>query len=252
MRILFLFLALLLPGFAPAEAQETKALRILADSSLAPAMTVLSREYSAVHGVALIVTYDAAAELMRRIEEGEAADAVIVDHPLWLEKLRQKGLVDIHSEQTIAHNKLVVALPGASLLIRRMPKDANLTDLLAWLKDRTFLVLADPETTSLGLYTQEILERLQIPQEKMKRLQASNSQQAAYFTAENNAAGILYASDVPYQQGLKVVAEISGDLHDPVEYRAAVVAGENMKLARQFLAFLQEDRAQTVFRRHGL
>ena len=50
---------------------------------------------------------------------------------------------------------------------------------------------------------------------------------------------------------LAVAAEFPADSHDPILYPAAVVADNDSRDARAFLAFLSTQPAQDVFRHYG-
>lgn len=253
-RIVFL-LCLLLPAaaFSTKNEYKTDAIRVLADSSLAPVMTELSRRYAEKNGISVIFTFDSAAELSRQIEAGEAADVFIADHPKWIEGLKQKGVLDIYSIHPIARNRLVLALPSNSLLLKRLPSGREFGRRLTWLQSRTLFVLADPDSASLGIYTQESLESVgQWKGLQGRVIKAANSQQATILTASNNAAGILYASDITPLKGVEKVADIPEILHKPIIYTAAAVASENMTHARKFLEFLSSKEVQPVYEKHGM
>lgn len=252
---LFALVLLLLPvaGFAAKGQYKTDSISVLADASLAPAMAEIAKIYAERRNISVIFTFDSAFELSQRINSGESADVFIADHPRWIEELKQKGVIDVYSLHTIAHNRLVLALPASSMLRKRLSRNVSFDDALNWLSGNTLFVLADPDTTSLGIYTRQVLTasgRWAALQEKTIR--AANSQQAAFLTAENNAAGIVYASDIEATSDLTKITDVPAKLHTPVTYIAAAVASENMAQARKFLEFLGSQEAKAIYAKHGL
>lgn len=254
MRILFLCLLLLAcPAKAEQRYEVPASINILAVASLAPALAEIARDYTASHSVSVIFVFDSPYALATRIENGEAADLFIADHPKWLEGLKQKGLLDVYSDHAIGHNRLILTYPTSGLLLQRMPAGMDARESVMWLAERSLFVIGDAEGTSLGIYAEQALKTLGIwNRVKDRAIRAQNSQQAAFMTAENPAAGILYESELTSSPRLSRLAVFPEDTHEPITYTAAAVAGENMQAARQFLEYLQTEPARAVFRRYGI
>ena len=63
--------------------------------------------------------------------------------------------------------------------------------------------------------------------------------------------GIVYATDVPLAEGVREVAAIPADLHEPIVYPVALIAGRVTPLARRFFAFLTGPDGRAAFARAG-
>lgn len=228
-------------------------INVLAVSSLAPALTELARHYAGHQNISIIFVFDSPYALAARIENGEAADVFIADHPKWLEALKQKGLIDVYSSHPIGGNRLVLAYPQTTLLRQHMPAMQDVREAMGWLLPRSLFVIGSGEETSFGLYAEQSLKTLGFwNQIKPRVMRASGNQQALLLTAESPAAGILYASDLVGAPELVKIAEFPEDTHDKITYIAAAVAGENMQAARPFIDFLSSPEARRIFKRYGI
>lgn len=256
MRTGIVFLVCLLlsvPARAEQRYEAPASINILAVASLAPALAEIARDYTASHNISVIYVFDSPYALATRIENGEAADLFIADHPKWVESLKQKGLLDVYSDHVIGHDRLVLTYPESGLLLQRMPAEMDARESVIWLAERSLFVIGDAEGTSLGIYAEQALKTLGIwNRVKDRAIRAQNSQQAAFMTSENPAAGILYESELVSSPQLKRLAVFPEDTHEPIAYVAAAVASENMQAARQFLDYLQTPPARAVLRRYGM
>ncbi|MCB0375996.1 MAG: molybdate ABC transporter substrate-binding protein [Sinomicrobium sp.] len=246
---------------AQADFRGLPQITVLAASSLSGPMTKLIRLYSRQYNVTVTASYDAASEQANKIHTGESADVFISSHPQWMSELKQKGVVDVYSIMNLVQNDLVLVTSVSSYLNHYILENAPLKDQLMNLMQRSIMVIGDPETP-LGMYTRQALEALTISeggsQENLwemlhnKAILASDAKKTLYLIERRNTAGIIYASDAYNNEAIRVIARLPLELHEPVVYQAAVVAGENMTLARGFLAFLSGPMAKHVFAEYGL
>ena len=64
--------------------------------------------------------------------------------------------------------------------------------------------------------------------------------------------GVVYATDAAISDKVKVAAVAPADTHKPIVYPAAVLKdSKNEMAAKEFLAFLQTDKAAKVFEKYG-
>ena len=65
------------------------------------------------------------------------------------------------------------------------------------------------------------------------------------------AAAIVYRSDLEIAPRARVAAVFPADLHPPITYPLAIVAGQSSAAAEAFHRFLQGAEARSVFLAHG-
>lgn len=228
-------------------------LNVLAVSSLAAPMRDIAKLYAKRYNISVIFVFDSPSVLATRIENGEAADVYVTDRVDLIEGMKQKGLLDVYSAHGIGNNRLVLAFPKESPMLAKMPQGMDIATALEWFSTRSLFVVGDKEGTALGSYTEEAVKKLgRWAIIKDRIIRAQNNQQAVLLTNANTAAGILYDSDVIAAPELVRIAAFPEGSHEPIAYSSSVVAGENMKEARKFIAFLESPQAMAVFDRYGI
>lgn len=225
---------------------------MLASTSMSVALAELIRHYSIERGIIVTASFDAPNELAIRIEDGEVADFFITEDPDRLRELKQQGLLDVYNIKLIAGNRLVLAAGVDSYIARAVGKHMPLAELLAFIDKRTIFVIADADDSYLGKVSEEALEKSGYWQTlEALSVRAANAKEALYLIAKGNSAGIVYASDAAQDAGVKILAEFPEDYHTPIVYQGAVVAGQSMDNARDFLTFLKSERAKAILTKHG-
>ncbi len=257
LAILMIIMAVCAPH-AQADIRGLPQITVLAASSLTEPMTEIVRMYSRNEKITVTASYDATFEQARKIEEGESADIFVSSNPYWMTDLKQKGLIDVYSLTNLIQNKLVlVASTKGHINKLEVPTD-DLATALNFLKDRTVMVLSDPDDTALGLYTKQTIENLDKKNNgklweslKNKTLKSVGAKNTLYLISHGETAGFTYYSDAYKNENVRIISRIDTELHTPIIYQAAVVAGENMSYARGFLEFLQSNIAKQIFKNHG-
>ncbi len=253
---LFLYLA---PGFAIAKMHDLPQVTILATSSFSEPITELARIYSKEKNIIVTASFDGTAEQARKIEQGEQADIFISSHPLWMSALKQKGLVDVYSLTNLVRNKLALISSANSKLNSSAITDKSFSYMLNYFNKRSIMVMGDFEESALGLYTKQTIQNTDASEgrnlwkELRNRIIPSpNSKNALYLIAHGETAGIVYYSDAYKNKEVNIISVVDDTKHDPIIYQGAVVAGENMSQARDFLIFLQSAQAKEVYKKYGL
>lgn len=231
---------------------------ILAASSLTEPMTEIIRIYSREKNITVTASYHSTSEQAWRVEEGESADIFISAHPKWMAELKQKGLIDVYSLANIVKNKLALVTSTKSRLNEYPIPGTGLESKLQFLNNRTIMVFGDAENSALGLYTEQALKNFD---SKMgttvwikiggNTIKSPSAKSSLYLIAQGETAGIVYYSDALNNEEVRILSVIDEDLHDPIVYQAAVVAGENMVHARDFMTFLQSATSKQILKKHG-
>lgn len=241
-----------LPTLQAAETPQAQSVSVLAASSLTEVMAELSRLYSQRENFTISTIFDEPAVLAENIEMGEPGDILIVEDAVLINSLKRKGLLDVFRLTTVARNKLALAVPTESYLVRKLSPDKPLADLLKDINERTLLVIPDPAAAIAGTYTRQALTNLERwDAVKPYLVKAVSARNASYLVAHGTSAGILYFSDAFNNPDITILNTFDERLHQPIIYHASVVASENMPVARKFLEFLKSEEARNVFRKHG-
>lgn len=251
--VLFLCCALGLPATSHADVKELPFITVYAASSLTLPLTEAIRLYTKTHPITITALYESSSELEKRIEDTNDADLFISAAPEWIDRLKQLKMIDNGSITTLYRNRLALVTASEIMSAKSAANDKSLRDILLYLVSRTILVLGDPEVTPLGVYTREALQSLGL----WKRIEpmiirAANARMALYLIAKGKTTGIVYHSDAFQNPEVRIIARIPENLHSPILYQGAVIKGDNMAYARQFLMFLQSKEAAPIFTKHGL
>lgn len=230
---------------------------VLAASSLAMPLTSLTRDYSKQHNIIVTTSFAGTAEQASKIEQGEVADIFISAHPFYMTELKQKGLIDVYSLTDLASNDLCLVTSSKTNFTAKSLDKYNLTQKLNYLNSRSIMVMGDLRESALGLYTNDVFEKLfinspnSLSKIKSRIIPTPSAKNTLYLIAKGETSGIIYCSDAINNEEVTVLQKIDNSLHQKIIYQAAVVAGENMDLARKFLAYLDSKLAKDVFRKYG-
>lgn len=250
---------LLINGINFAHAYDIRGLpsiTILAPSSLTKPLSEIIRLYSKEHNITVTATFDNSSELTNKITEGEAANVFISSNDIWLNQLKQLGVLNVNSVTTLMRNKLVLVTsdehPIAILHPEKVDFDEVIGNIISQKIPITLFVIGDPENVPLGHYTQQSLTNLGYwTALKPVILPVSSSSKALYMIAKGQNIGITYLSDTINNPEVRVIADIDPALHDPIIYWAAVVIDDQMDNAINFLNFMKSKQAASILQKHG-
>ena len=151
----------------------------------------------------------------------------------------------------LLENKVTLTVPAGN------PKGIESFDQLAeLLKNGDVMLAIGNSDVPVGQYTQKILAYYALDEEALAAAgvitYGSNVKEVTTQITEASVdAGVVYCTDA-YSAGLTPVDEATKEMCGQVIYPAAVLkAAPNAEAAREFLAYLQTDRAATVFESVG-
>lgn len=253
--IIIFLLCISIPSMhAHAELRGLPSLTVLAASSLTNVLTDIARAYSVKKGITITSVFDASSELADTIEHGSPADIYISAHPKWMQQLKQKGQIDVYSLANLTKNKLALAVPKGSKLVGFLDPSLPPYELFEQVFSRSLLVIADPDTVPLGIYTKQFFSNVKEQYwDKASGLmiRAGSARQALYLVAKGNAAGVVYFTDAWQNDEVELIAVMDDRLYEPIIYQVAVVAGEHMSYARDFVSYLKTTEARLIFAKYG-
>ena len=198
-------------------------------------------------GVTVKGTYDSSGKLQTQIEEGLDADVFMSAAIKQMTALDEEGMIASDTITDLLENKIVLIVPTGNEKKLEKFEDIEKADSIA---------LGDPASVPAGQYSEEALTNLGIWDKIQDKVSfGTNVTEVLNQVAAASAdAGIVYATDAASMADkVEVVAEApEGSLSEKVIYPVAVVKGTaHEEVAKEFVAFLQTDKAITVFEDYG-
>ena len=237
---------------------ESMELIVFAAASLTETLNAIAETYSAENpGVTFSFNFDSSGTLKTQIQEGADCDLFISAGQKQMNQLDSTASADVNTEGLdfvdndsrvdLLENKVVLCVPENG------DKGIDSFDSLAeHLKAGDILFCMGNSDVPVGQYTQKILAYYDLDEEALAAAgvitYGSNVKEVTTQISEGSVdAGVVYCTDA-YSAGLTPVDEATAEMCGQVIYPAAVLkAAPNAEAAREFLAYLQTDRAATVF-----
>ena len=247
---------------ASSEAVQNVELIVFAAASLTATLTAIGETYSAEHPeVTFRFNFDSSGTLKTQIQEGADCDLFISAGQKQMNQLDSTASADVNTEGLdfvdsdsrvdLLENKVVLCVPENG------DKGIDSFDSLAeHLKAEGILFCMGNSNVPVGQYTQKILAYCALDEEALAAAgvitYGSNVKEVTTQITEASVdAGVVYRTDA-YSAGLTPVDEATKEMGGQVIYPATVLkAAPNAEAAREFLAYLQTDRAATVFESVG-
>ena len=241
---------------------ESVELIVFAAASLTETLNAIAETYSAENpGVTFSFNFDSSGTLKTQIQEGADCDLFISAGQKQMNQLDSTASADVNiegldfvdsdSRVDLLENKVVLCVPENG------DKGIDSFDSLAeHLKAGDILFCMGNSDVPVGQYTQKILAYYDLDEEALAAAgvitYGSNVKEVTTQITEASVdAGVVYCTDA-YSAGLTPVDEATKEMCGQVIYPAAVLkVAPNAEAAREFLAYLQTDRAATVFERVG-
>lgn len=198
-------------------------------------------------GVTVKGTYDSSGKLQTQIEEGLDADVFMSAAKKQMIALDEEGMIVSDTITDLLENKIVLIVPTGNEKKLEKFEDIEKADSIA---------LGDPASVPAGQYSEEALTNLGIWDKIQDKVSFGTNvtEELNQVAAASADAGIVYATDAASMADkVEVVAEApEGSLSKKVIYPVAVVKGTaHEEVAKEFVAFLQTDKAITVFEDYG-
>lgn len=227
-------------------------LTVFAAASLKNAFDAIGEAFTQETGAEVVFSYAGTSVLARQIEQGAPADVFVSAHPIWVDYLDERGLIDAETSSTFAGNRLVLVAPSTTV-IDAPPDLTSADDVLAILGADGRLAVALVDAVPAGIYAREAMESLGIWVALEPRLaQADNVRAALFLVARGEAPlGIVYASDAQADEAVFAAVTLPLHSHSAIRYSASRVAQSRNPFAEPFLTFLIGGEAQEILAQNG-
>ncbi len=232
-------------------ASNSRNLTVFAEPSMSLALTKISRLYSQKSDVIVSANFNSSADLIGNIDSGEPADVFISAHPDWIETLHQKGLVDVYNVGFVAKDSLALVTLKSNPNLPEALKQKNLSveEGLKILNQNKATLILDYEGNSSGKFGNDLVNHLELFDLQIFHKLAEDKSPLFYnIKRDNTQYALLLTSQIKNDPDFQVLAT-KNDLG--IFYRALVIAGDNMDVAREFLKFLKTDAAKKILTQSG-
>jgi molybdate transport system substrate-binding protein len=222
---------------------------VFAAASLKEALDEAVGVYRGQTGDTARISYAASSALARQIESGAPADMFISADLDWMDYLQQRKLIQPATRKNWLGNRLVIAAPADSGVTLDIKPGFDLAGALKG----GHLSMADPDSVPAGKYGKAALQKLGVwSSVEAVVVRAENVRAALLFVSRHEAPlGIVYATDVAADPGVRVAGVFPEDTHSPIVYPIALTVGDKEPGAVRLLEFLGSPAVRSIFEKHG-
>ena len=240
---------LLAAGFAGEAAAAD--LRVFSTIGLQSSLQALTPKFEAASGDRLHFTWGTAAILVKRVQDGQTADLMILTRQ-GLDALARAGKVTVGPRADLASS-------GIAVVVRKGAARPDISTAAA--SKRTLLrakslSFSNPAAGGAsGVYIAKLLQRLGIAEQmKAKTMYPPPSGNSAVLVAEGEVElAIQEEAEVASVPGVELVGALPAGLNNITMFSAGIAPGtREAKAAAALIDFLHTPQAATVFKRSGL
>jgi molybdate transport system substrate-binding protein len=201
--------------------------------------------------ITLNMTWGTAPMLVKRIEDGEIADVLILSRA-GIDQLSKQGKITPGSDVTLAGSGVAIAVKAGAPKPDISSPEALKTTLLSCKS----IAYSEPSAGGAsGVYFAKLLERMGIAEAmkpKTKYPPAGGFSAALLMTGEAELA-VQQKPELLHVAGTEIVGFLPGDLNMVTQFAAGTMASsKNAAAAKALIDFLCTAEAKTAFRAKGL
>jgi molybdate transport system substrate-binding protein len=211
----------------------------------------LFAQFGKTSGHTLAVTWGTAPMLVKRIEDSDTADLVVLSRA-GIDALQKQGKIALGTDTTLASSGVGIAVKAGAPKPDISTPEALKRTLLA----AKSIAYSEPSAGGAsGVYFAKLLERMGIAEEmkpKTKYPPPGGFSANLLMTGEAELA-VQQKPELLHVAGAEVIGLLPGDLNVVTEFAAAIMTGgRNADAAAALIEMLQSSQAGAVFRSKGL
>ncbi len=211
----------------------------------------LFAQFDRTSGHKLAVTWGTAPMLVKRIEEGDTADVVVLSRA-GIDALQKQGKIAPGTDVTLASSGVGIAVKAGAPKPDISTPEALKRALLA----AKSIAYSEPSAGGAsGVYFAKLLERMGIAEEmkaKTKYPPPGGFSANLLMTGEAELA-VQQKPELLHVAGVEVIGLLPGDLNVVTEFAAAIMmGGKNGEAGKVLIKMLQSPEAIAIFRSKGL
>lgn len=215
------------------------------------AVEKLLAQFGEARGQRLAITWGTAPMLVKRIEDGEQVDVMILSRA-GIDALLKLGKVAPGSDVTLASSGVGIAVNAGA----PRPDISTPEALKATLLKAKSISYSEPSAGGAsGVYFAKLLERMGIAEQmkpKTKYPPPGGFSANLLITGEAELA-VQQKPELMHVAGAEIVGLLPGDLNVVTEFAAGIAAGsKNAEAGNALIKMLRSSEAQAVFRAKGL
>jgi molybdate transport system substrate-binding protein len=238
-------------GITSGSTAKAAEIKLLSAVALHPAFDLLIPDFENSSGHKVAAAYGNAGAILKRFQDGEAADLMINAAPL-MDQLRAQGKV-------AAGDRIIIAKVGVSAFVRRGAAKPDMSSADAFKRSMLAaksIIYPDPAGGGAsGIYMASLLERLGIAAEMKPKTKLSPSADVLYASVASGdvEVGFNQVSEVLAQSS---VVEFAGPLPSAIqnytEFSPGIVTGSSQADgARALVTFFSSPAAEPVLKAKG-
>ena len=229
-------------------AAPLKTIQLFAAAGTRAPSEEISDRFEKETGVKVERNYASSGTLARQIADGASADVFVSANRQWIDFLIEKRILSADAVGKIAGNALVLIAPKDAT--STVPEFTPEYDIRAAIPEK--IAVGDPAYVPVGKYTDAVFKKLGwLDKIKDKMILAKDvSSVLRYVELGECDFGVMYRSEAIQSKKIKIVKEVPGDLHKPIEFFAAPLVNaqpEGKRLAEEILSKQGKD----TFIKHG-
>jgi molybdate transport system substrate-binding protein len=232
-------------------AAQAAELKVLSAIGMRLVMEDLGPKFEQTTGHKLAISFDAGGVVVKRVQDGETADVVMLPQPA-LERLMRDGKLVAGSETLLARSGIGVAVrKGVSKPDISSPEALKRTLLAAKSITYSNPVLGGAS----GTHFAKVLDRLGIgsemkPKTVFSKIPGEVGQLVANGEAEIAVHQIQELISVP---GIEIVGPLPGDLQNTIAFSGAIMTGtKEAELGKALINFLRTPDAAAAIKAKGM
>jgi molybdate transport system substrate-binding protein len=249
-RTLILCTAAAAAGFGlPGTAAGAAEIKVLTSVALTAALDELTPMFEKATGDKLTIGYGLAAELKKRVLDGETADVIMLTKPMMDDLQKQNKLAPNSVVDVVGTPVAIAARAGAA-----KPDIGTVDALKRTLLNAKSIVYADPAKGGVaGVVFARVLERLGIADQMKAKTILMPGAQAPEVVAKGEAElGVGQASEIVPVAGAQLVGPLPGELASTTVFTAAIGAeSKSPAAAKALIEFLTGPQAAPKFKAKG-